>query len=93
MEMWKCSRCDTKNQDNMKFCQVCHAPRPADEPNQEPEKKKKTVPRSAVPDQPEKKPEPFVLEPPKNKLSITLIAANLALLAANIIGLIMLIKK
>ena len=58
MEMWKCSRCDTKNQDNMKFCQVCHAPRPADEPKQEPEKKKKTVPRSAVPDQPEKKPEP-----------------------------------
>ena len=43
MEMWKCSRCDTKNQDNMKFCQVCHAPRPADEPKPEPDKKKKTM--------------------------------------------------
>ncbi|MBR5723491.1 MAG: hypothetical protein IKX57_07640 [Oscillospiraceae bacterium] len=29
MERWVCSRCNSKNQGNMKFCPVCHLPRPA----------------------------------------------------------------
>lgn len=29
MERWICTRCNSKNQENMKFCPVCHLPRPA----------------------------------------------------------------
>ncbi|MBP0966225.1 MAG: hypothetical protein J5722_01200 [Oscillospiraceae bacterium] len=29
MERWICRRCNSKNQENMKFCPVCHLPRPA----------------------------------------------------------------
>ena len=29
MERWICKRCNSKNQGNMKFCPVCHIPRPA----------------------------------------------------------------
>lgn len=29
MERWICNRCNSKNQENMKFCPVCHIPRPA----------------------------------------------------------------
>lgn len=30
MKQWVCSKCSSRNRENMKFCHVCHIPRPAE---------------------------------------------------------------
>ncbi len=30
MKHWVCSKCSSRNRENMKFCHICHIPRPAE---------------------------------------------------------------
>lgn len=83
MSHWVCLNCKNKNQENMKFCPICHQPRLLSE-QMASQQQAAARSQTAAAERPVRS---------KGKtLRIILIAANAACLVLNIAGIVILLK-
>lgn len=88
MKHWVCSKCSSRNRENMKFCHICHIPRPAETLPQD-------MPALPIP-QPVFRAQRFTAQAPALRsarsfgIMKALVILNLAVMFASLVGLIVL---